>query len=47
VAALNARVTRHLGASRKALFEELERSAPPVLPQLTMLPKARAGLPRG
>jgi phosphoribulokinase len=25
VAALNARVTRHLGASRKALFEELER----------------------
>ena len=26
-AALNARVTRHLGASRRALFEELEREA--------------------
>lgn len=32
VAALNARVTRHLGASRKALFEELERSALKGLP---------------
>ena len=32
VAALNARVTRHLGASRKALFEELERSALKPLP---------------
>jgi transposase len=32
VAALNARVTRHLGASRKALFEELERGALKQLP---------------
>ena len=32
VAALNARVTRHLGASRKALFEELERPALKALP---------------
>jgi transposase len=32
VAALNARVTRHLGASRKALFEELERPALKPLP---------------
>ena len=32
VAALNARVTRHLGASRKALFEELERSTLKALP---------------
>ena len=32
VAALNARVTRHLGASRKALFDELERSALKGLP---------------
>ena len=32
VAALNARVTRHLGASRKSLFEELERSALKKLP---------------
>jgi transposase len=32
VTALNDRVTRHLGASRKALFEELERSALKPLP---------------
>ena len=32
VAALNARVTRHLGASRRALFEELEREALKQLP---------------
>jgi transposase len=32
VAALNARVTRHLGASRKPLFEELERPALKPLP---------------
>ena len=32
VTALNARVTRHLGASRKALFEELERGALQQLP---------------
>ena len=32
VAALNARVTRHLGASRKALFDELERPALKPLP---------------
>ena len=32
VAALNARVTRHLGASRKTLFDELERSALKKLP---------------
>src|SRR4249920_881876 len=32
VTALNARVTRHLGASRKALFEELERAALKPLP---------------
>ena len=32
VTALNARVTRHLGASRKALFEELERGALKQLP---------------
>ena len=32
VAALNARVTRHLGASRQALFEELERPALKPLP---------------
>ncbi|MEP7209179.1 MAG: IS21 family transposase [Casimicrobiaceae bacterium] len=32
VAALNARVTRHLGASRKALFDELERPALKKLP---------------
>jgi transposase len=31
-AALNARVTRHLGASRRALFEELEREALKQLP---------------
>jgi transposase len=35
VAALNARITRHLGASRKALFEELER---PVLKPLPAEP---------
>ena len=32
VTALNDRVTRHLGASRRALFEELERSALKPLP---------------
>ena len=32
VAALNSRVTRHLGASRRTLFEELERSALKSLP---------------
>jgi transposase len=32
VAALNARVTRHLGASRKALFDNIERSALKPLP---------------
>jgi len=32
VAALNARVTRHLGASRQALFDELERSTLKALP---------------
>lgn len=32
VAALNARVTRHLGASRKALFEDIEKPALKALP---------------
>jgi hypothetical protein len=37
VAALNARVTRHLGASRQALFDEIERPALKALPALRRL----------
>jgi transposase len=45
VAALNARVTRHLGASRKALFEELECPALKSLPH-TCAPRRTASTRR-
>ena len=45
VTALNARVTRHLGTSRRALFDEIERPALEPLPAGTLHVRAGEGMP--